>query len=137
MPPPGSAPAPPAVLVVDDEAALLSLYSRVLPAHGFGVLAAATGAEAVRALRSRPTGVAAAVIDLNLPDACGLAVMDALRRLRPDLPCCITSGDLENDRGTLAAIEADAVLPKPFTFAELADVLRGLAAPAAGAAGRG
>lgn len=69
------------VLVVDDERSLTDLITMALRYEGWDARYAATGAEAVRAIRSwRPDVV---VLDVMLPDANGVQLM---RRLREDLP---------------------------------------------------
>src|SRR5918911_681247 len=58
-----------ALLVVDDEAQFLRALQINLSAHGFDVVTAATGAEALEAV----------VLDLGLPDMDGMDVIRGLR----------------------------------------------------------
>jgi CheY-like chemotaxis protein len=65
------------VLVVDDDDDVRSLYRQVLIARGYRVIEAATLDEAFVMLLSKP---AAIVLDLDLPDGKGTALLDALVR---------------------------------------------------------
>jgi len=70
----------PRVLVVDDKPNMLRLIRKVLAADA-EVALAASGREAVAALRERPFDVV--LCDLRMPDMDGLDVLRACRKLRP------------------------------------------------------
>jgi CheY-like chemotaxis protein len=55
----------------------------------------------------------------------GLQTVAALRRVKPDLPCCLMTGSLPH-AGWLSAPGCDRVLLKPFSPLDLAEVLREL-----------
>ena len=75
-----SAPALPTVLVVDDKANMLTLLAKVLQRDA-RVLKATGGAAAIRLVTEND--VDCVVCDLRMPDLDGLAVLDAVKRLRP------------------------------------------------------
>lgn len=79
------------VLVVDDEPDLRELICDALSAEGLGVRHAGTGAEACAlAVQRRPDVL---VVDLRLPDASGLDVIDRVRGItRADLPAVVITG---------------------------------------------
>src|ERR1700722_14169518 len=92
-PPPG-APAPRAVLVVDDEKNIRRTLQLVLEGEGYRVLTAETAAQALTILASPETPVDLVLLDVKLPDMSGL---DALAKIRSDdatkdLPIIIISG---------------------------------------------
>jgi CheY-like chemotaxis protein len=126
----GAAAGRPAVLVVDDERAVLALLEDVLDELGYGVAAAASAAEALPALAARPD-VRAAIVDLTLPDGDGFAALAALRAERPGLPAIVSSGfEVIGPRGpwaeALAAARAAGpteLLPKPYRIEALAAAL--------------
>lgn len=64
------------LLVVDDDDVFRGVLSRAMARRGFAVTEAATAADAIAV---RENAFDAAVVDLKLPDASGLAVVSALR----------------------------------------------------------
>ena len=107
-----------AVLVVDDETAILRVVGAGLRARGYDVLTAATGEAALESVaRNNPDVV---VLDLGLPDIDGLEVC---RRLRgwSAVPIIVLSADGADDRKVQAFEEgADDYVTKPFSMPELA-----------------
>ena len=108
---------PGSVLLVEDEENLASLVQAYLEQEGYRVVAAATGAEALRVVDEEP--VRLVVLDLNLPDMDGLEVCRRIR-LRSSVPVVmLTARDEEADR--LAGLDsgADDYMGKPFSPREL------------------
>ena len=109
----------PTVLVVEDDGELRQIVAESLEVNGFTVAQAVDAADAL----SRLEGFAydALVLDLVLPDADGMVVLDAALSRYPEIRCIImtgTGGVME----AVAAIKRGAVdfLTKPFTLADLA-----------------
>lgn len=71
----------PRILVVDDRENMLRLLEKVLRNEG-EVVTAASGSEAIRILEK--SSVAVVLCDLRMPDADGLTVLRASKRLRPE-----------------------------------------------------
>jgi DNA-binding response OmpR family regulator len=121
-PPSGPIATPPAprILVVDDDRRVRELLEIALSAHGFRVITAADGEEAIqRALRDRPDLV---VLDVRLPKRSGLDVCDQLRRDPEDagVPIVLVSALAETESRLQAfARGADDYLSKPFSPKEL------------------
>lgn len=105
------------LLLVEDEAAVRRFAARALRGHGWTVREAADGESALSALAE--DGFDLLLTDLNLPDIPGTAVIEQARNTRPDLPVIVTSGELSAGAGFDPAAGRLAVLPKPFTLAEL------------------
>jgi DNA-binding response OmpR family regulator len=119
----GTAPvAPPAVvLLVEDDRPLLELFTRFLQADQLRVLTAANGHDALAVLeKSRPDLV---VTDVAMPRLDGFGLMRRLRRLYPDIPVIVISGDDWYTDRPVAAVAAElgavATLIKPFDLAVL------------------
>ncbi len=124
-----------AVLVVDDDDQIRALLWRLLSAAGYPVLSARDGRQALALLREHGPGVGLALIDVLMPGTDGPAVLDALRRQRPELPACfITSYAGGYSREELLARGA-AVLDKPFRLDALLSTVTRLLPPLGGAAG--
>jgi DNA-binding response OmpR family regulator len=114
-----AAPSQPAVLVVDDEADLLTTYRRLFARHGFRVVAAATCVEGLRALdRER---FAAAIIDVRLPDGDGFDVVRRAREVANPPPAIVVTGfPSSHVRAAARAAGAADFFAKPFDAAALA-----------------
>ena len=107
------------VLMVDDDPDVRTSVARGLRHSGFDVRVAATGKEALRLLSNEKHD--ALVLDVQMPELDGVAVVTALRALGNDIPICVLSArDTVNDR--IAGLEAgaDDYLTKPFSPRELA-----------------
>lgn len=120
--PSDAAPRTVTVLVVDDEPAVRSLAQQVLERQGYQVTTAADGLEAIGRLEAgeRPDLV---LLDLTMPRLSGAETMRRLHDLVPGLRVVLTTGF-----GAVSTVEAglmaQAFLPKPFTPARLAELVR-------------
>lgn len=112
----------PAVLLVDDDPAILEVLSAYMAREGYEVLLAKDGEEAL-ALLPRADAV---VLDLMLPKVEGLEVARRLRQAFPDLPLLmLTARGEEEDR--LRGLElADDYVVKPFSPREVVARVRAL-----------
>jgi two-component system response regulator HydG len=123
--------APERLLVVDDTPTALEILTRTLSACGYAVTAAASVAEAVRALEAGPFDLV--LTDYRMPGASG---MDLGRHVRENLPgtgVVMVTG-YGSIQGAVSAVKlgADEYLAKPFTDEELeSSVRRALEAAAA------
>jgi YesN/AraC family two-component response regulator len=79
----------PQVLLVDDERRVREIVSLFL-SEVYDVKQAATGAEAVRIVRSQ--AVSAVVLDYRLPDGSGLEVLSQIRSAQPRVPVVMMTG---------------------------------------------
>lgn len=112
----------PKILVVEDDHALRDALRRGLCEEDFEPVPAADGATA---LRLATDDVAAAVLDVGLPDADGRDVCQAMRAngfLAPVI--FLTARHQLTDRLSGFSAGGDDYLPKPFHLAELAARLR-------------
>ena len=105
------------VLVVDDEPAIQRFLNTVLTAEGYSVFAAASGAEALKAvLGQRPDLI---ILDLGLPDMDGSEVTRRVREWA-SVPIIILSvRGQETDKIEALDAGADDYLTKPFGAGEL------------------
>lgn len=113
--------APCKVLIVDDDPTVLSVTSAMVARAGHTVVAADSGAAARAELERDDGEIACLLLDLTMPQGGGAAVLEDLRRLRPDLPVVLMSGYSEVEAtAALGRQGIQAFLRKPFTPAELA-----------------
>jgi len=107
----------PRILVIEDEQPIQRFLRASLEAHGFEIIACATGKEGVIEAASRPPDVV--ILDLGLPDLDG---MEVLRRIREwsNVPVIVLSARGQ-ERDKVAALDAgaDDYLTKPFSVGEL------------------
>jgi PAS domain S-box-containing protein len=117
---PGPAVSAGTILFVDDEAALRAIGQQTLEEHGYRVLLADNGREAIATASAHPE-VSAVVLDLAMPVMGGESAGPILRFLRPEVPLILSSGYpewevLERVGSGIAA----AFLEKPYQPAVLA-----------------
>jgi CheY-like chemotaxis protein len=119
------------ILVVDDEAIVLLVATRILREAGFRVTAVEDGAAALELLAGSGAAFDLLVSDIVMPKLDGVALAGCVAALRPELPVILMSGyatEQLRERGIAAPC---GVLAKPFTPAELLqEVRRCLGAPA-------
>jgi signal transduction histidine kinase/CheY-like chemotaxis protein len=80
------------ILVVDDEPAVLDVACHILERHGYDVVSATSGFEAIRRLGAAEGPIDAAIVDMSMPGLNGLETMQGLRRDAPALPVILSSG---------------------------------------------
>jgi two-component system, cell cycle sensor histidine kinase and response regulator CckA len=112
------------ILVVEDEPGLLRVLVRYLARLGYEAVAAARAGEALESFRADPTGFAAVLTDLSLPDMRGEDLVVRLRGLNPTLAVLVASGNPSALARNAAPVGARTVfLEKPFTPRMLSDAL--------------
>ena len=124
MPSPASSAS--AVLVIDDDPALLHSFATVLSAYGIPTAVARDGLEGLAAFRRISPKVV--LTDIIMPEREGLETIMAMRRERPATKIIAMSGsDGEGGRDYLIVAKklgADAVIHKPFEADELVRLIR-------------
>ncbi|MBU8545703.1 MULTISPECIES: ATP-binding protein [Roseomonadaceae] len=130
-PEPAPEPAPSArILVVDDQAEIRTMISRMLTMAGYQVVTAAGGREALARMEAEPR-FALVLSDVLMPeDIGGVELAGRIRAGWPGTPVLLMSGYTPDVVGTEAA--ADGFLHKPFTRQALQAEVRQLLARAAG-----
>ena len=112
------------VLVVDDEKTFRVVAQAALSGEGLEVRTAASGGEALEATRAFAPQVV--ILDRNLPDADGLAVMQRLLSEAPDPPAVILATAYAEVENAVHALKLGAFdyLPKPIQLAALVVTVR-------------
>ncbi len=113
------------VLVVDDEQMLTDLLSMALRMEGWDVQTAASGFEALQAVREFSPD--ALVLDIMMPDLDGMSVLQRLRQSGNDVPVLLlTAKDAVGDRVAGLTAGGDDYVTKPFSLEEVVARLRAL-----------
>ncbi|HEY4246166.1 MAG TPA: response regulator [Lacunisphaera sp.] len=103
------------ILVVDDDTNVRDVTCATLAAHGYRILSAADGAEALALFAPRNLEIREVVTDLDMPNLDGTALSKVLRALNPSVRILMVSGssDIEEVRRRVPA--GGCILAKPFT----------------------
>jgi len=115
------------VLIVDDEASILTITGQTLQAFGYRVLTATDGADAVAVYARNMSEVSVVLTDMMMPVMDGSATIHALMRINPAVKIIAASG--LNANGGVAKASGDGVkhfLMKPYTAGMLLKTLRAI-----------
>jgi CheY-like chemotaxis protein len=102
------------ILIADDEAGIRALAGEVLRSHGYNVLHAADGVEALDLAQQHPGPIHLLLTDLSMPRLDGRELHRRMRDVRPETVTLFMSGDLDQ-----VLPEDAAFLPKPFASSAL------------------
>ena len=112
------------VLVVDDEEIVRKTARVCLEKHGYRVLTAANGSEAVERFRERAAEIDAMILDLTMPVMGGEEALRRLRKAGANMPVILSSGYTEADaRRRFGANGLATYVQKPYTSAQLMEKL--------------
>ena len=111
------------VLIVEDESMVRTVAERALARHGYNVLVAENGEEALEILQ-REGSVDLLISDVVMPTMDGPTTVRAARKLLPELPILFISGYAEEQLRKSIDLPNVAFLAKPFSVQELAETVR-------------
>jgi two-component system, cell cycle sensor histidine kinase and response regulator CckA len=113
------------ILVIEDEDIVRNLACRGLREHGYTVVEARNGTQALRYCREHPGSIDLVVSDVVMPEMGGREFGQSLAMLHPDLPILYMSGYTGEDIVQRGLLDAGAPFQqKPFTPAILATKVR-------------
>jgi two-component system cell cycle sensor histidine kinase/response regulator CckA len=111
------------VLLVEDEPMVRSVAERALTRHGYSVITADNGEDALEILaKNEPVDLL--ISDVVMPGMDGPTMVREARVSRPDLKILFMSGYAEEQLRKSIDIENVNFLPKPFSVVELAEAAR-------------
>lgn len=108
------------ILVVDDEPMVRKMAQTMLTYFGHEVIPAVDGHEAIRIYKEKQDSIDCVLLDLTMPGMDGWETLAALRRIRPNVPVILTSGN--NEASVMGAGHAECphvFLHKPYQMADL------------------
>jgi CheY-like chemotaxis protein len=115
------------ILLVEDEPAVRESTRRILIRHGYTVLVAGSGTEALRISAEHAGTIDLVISDLMMPDLGGRELAEQLRSRRPHMRLLFMSGYTDDDVRRRGLLElADEFIQKPFSFDELTRRVREL-----------
>jgi two-component system, cell cycle sensor histidine kinase and response regulator CckA len=118
------------ILVVDDEQAVLEIARELLEVHGYNVLTATNGAEAVSVFRAAPEGLIRLVLtDLNMPGMDALAAIEQIRSIDHDIDVVVASGVIPDlNPSNTKDPHIQGYLTKPYTSERMLSMIHELLA---------
>ena len=130
------------ILVVEDHVLVRGMIVHALEEHGYRVIAASSGAEALEIVARIQTAVDLVVTDLVMPQMSGVELAAKLRADRPKLPVLYISGYSEHDVSLeVQTLSHTGFLQKPFTpttlFEKVFELLENARHDSATSAGHG
>ena len=112
------------LLCVDDDPGIRELYEAMLGSHGYEVLLAEGGYEALNLFRSRKKEIDAVISDYEMPGMNGAQLAAELKRYDPDIPVIVISGSLPVLEETPYFV--DAAVPKGASVEKIVDHIEAL-----------
>jgi CheY-like chemotaxis protein len=113
------------ILVVDDEASILTVTSQTLQAFGYRVVTATDGAEALGLYAERRREIDLVLTDMRMPVLDGRAMIHALMRINPSIKIIGASGlDVDGGVAQIIGCGVKEFLVKPYTASVLLKALR-------------
>jgi two-component system, cell cycle sensor histidine kinase and response regulator CckA len=115
------------ILVIEDEDVVRNLACRGLRDHGYSVVEALNGAQALQYIQEHRGTVDLVISDVVMPEMGGRELGQSLARIEPDLPVLFMSGYTGEDVVQRGLLDPDAPFQqKPFTPAGLAVKVRAM-----------
>ena len=114
------------ILVVDDEPAVLDTVRDGLAVHGYEVLTAAGGADALRVAQAHNGAIPLALVDVVMPGMNGPEVVQQLHQTRPEMKTLFMSGFSTEVIVVSGVREGDPFIVKPFSLETLSRKVREL-----------
>lgn len=113
------------ILLVDDEESICTTAKKILEHHGYRVITAANGAEAVSLYAAQPAEIAVVITDMHMPIMDGPAAIIALQSMNPAVKIIGSSGlAAYGSTGKAASSGVRHFLPKPYSTEQLLRSLR-------------
>ncbi len=122
------------ILVVDDEPTVLNLCRRILERGGYTVLAATSGAEALRILSNSAQNIDLALLDVVMPGLNGAELAQRIQAAREGVPIVLMSGFGPREIARVVGdIKAYRIIWKPFKTESLIRMIENSLGGSAGA----
>jgi two-component system cell cycle sensor histidine kinase/response regulator CckA len=111
------------ILLVEDEPMVRAVAERALTRHGYTVITADTGEEALDVI-ARGEPIDLLISDVVMPGMDGPAMVEQALKERPDLKILFMSGYAEEQLRDSIDVDRAHFLPKPFSVQELAEATK-------------
>ncbi len=113
------------LLVVDDEEDFRAFVEEVLQSHGYRVLPAAGGEQAIALYEKHGRQIDLVILDLVMPGMNGEETFMKMKALNPDILALLSTGFSQDDRvGRMLNLGVKSFIQKPYDFYQLLAKLR-------------
>ncbi len=113
------------ILLVDDEAPIADIESKILTGLGYKVVAHVNSLNALEAFRAAPKAFDVIITDMSMPHMTGVKLAEEAVSIRHDIPVIICTGYSENlDDAKAESIGVKGILMKPCGRVDLAKMIR-------------
>jgi signal transduction histidine kinase/CheY-like chemotaxis protein len=118
------------ILVVEDEAGVRELAGEFLKAHGYTVLEARDGIEALDIAAGHEGMIHVVLTDMIMPRLSGAELVKRLKAIRPEIKAAFMTGYAEyaTSGSKTSSNQQSLILQKPFSSTSLADMIRSVLA---------
>ncbi len=121
------------ILVVDDEDFVRNAAVSGLRHHGYGVITAGDGIEAIQQLQNHASEIAVILLDLTMPLLTAEETLTQLRKISPDTPVLLMSGYAQSEIAPrFVGRGVSGFLQKPFSSRSLGEMIRSVSPPLRG-----
>jgi PAS domain S-box-containing protein len=113
------------ILLVDDEPVIIKMGAEILGSLGYKVTTGAGSLKAIELFRRNPHDFDLVITDMTMPDATGIDLAGAIKKIRPEIPIIVCTGfsELLEDKDH-HDLPIDAIVTKPLLKSELAEIVR-------------
>jgi PAS domain S-box-containing protein len=119
-----------AILLVDDEQAVLEITAQMIERLGYTVTQARSGREAIERFRENPDGFSLVILDMIMPGMGGGEVFDQLKRIQPRVKVLLASGySMQGQATEIMNRGCIGFIQKPFTLQDLSLRLQSILNP--------
>lgn len=112
------------ILVVDDEEVIRDVVQKTLSAHGYRVITAGDGTEAIAQFSQNRGEIKAVLTDIMMPFMDGVTLSRTLKKMDPTIQIIATSGmgsakGRQDKAAALASLQINTFLNKPYSANEI------------------
>jgi CheY-like chemotaxis protein len=103
------------ILIVDDEESIRTLAKEILESHGYGVMMAEDGVDAVEIYREHAEIIDAVILDMMMPRMGGREAFLKLKELDPEIIVLLSTGYSQNGKAkTILESGVKGFIQKPY-----------------------
>ena len=115
------------ILIVEDEPGMVCLLEEVFSSHGYQVLMASDGEQAIEVYRCYKLRIDVVLLDVGLPKIAGWHVFLKIKEENPDVRVVIASGYLDPKmKAEMSGAGVKHFVDKPYTLNELVETVQNL-----------
>ncbi len=115
------------ILVIDDEEMIRSLAERILQRDSHTVLTAETSANAISLFKEHSNSTDIILVDMLLDDMNGFDILSEIRKIAPNIPGVISSGNIYNDNDLPEDLKQNIYfLQKPYKASQLSELVNSI-----------